>query len=115
MPRSVPLNVTVSVRLDGAGGGTAQAGPISAREVWHPASVHVQASSAVAEAVCNIYIGDSPVQPNFMDGTFSGSSGDSSDRVSSVPVTCSWYVWAVWTGGDPGATATLTVTGTKDV
>lgn len=113
--RSVPLNETVSVRLDGAGAGTAKVGPISAREVWHPAAAAVKVSTIENEAQCLIYVGDSATQQNFVDGTYSGSSGDASDRMAATIVRVGWYVWATWTGGDPGATATLTVTGTKDV
>ncbi|MEU9022349.1 hypothetical protein [Actinomadura sp. NPDC048394] len=112
---SVPLNETVPVVLNGAGGGTAKVGPLTAREVWHPSNASVKVSTITNEAQCLIYVGDSPTQANFMDGTYSGSSGDSSDRVGATTVRVGWYVWAVWTGGDPGATATLTVTGTKDV
>lgn len=111
----VTLNETATVTLNGSGGGTAKIGPISARETWHPANVSVKASTATAEAQCLIYIGDRPIQANFIDGTFTGSSGDSSDRVSATKVRVGQYVWAVWTGGDAAATATLTVTGTKDL
>ena len=111
----VPLNESAHVVLDGSGNGTAKIGPISAREVWHPGNVHVSASTNTAEAECATYIGDSPIAANFVDATFSGSSGDSSDRCNSYTVKVGWFVWAVWTGGDAGATATLSVTGTKDV
>lgn len=109
----VPLNESTTVVLSGAGSGTAKVGPISAREVWKPGIAHVSASSNVNEAQCLIYVGDSPIQRNFVDGTFSGSSGDSSDRVNATEVKVGASVWAVWSGGDAGATATLTVTGTK--
>lgn len=115
---SVPIGPegTAQVTLDGSGNGTARTGPLSARETWHPATASVRASSAVSEATCLTYIGDSPTQANFIDGTFSGSSGDSTDRVAGVPnIKTGWYVWAVWAGGDPGATATLNVNGTKDL
>lgn len=111
----VPLNESATVTLSGSGAGTAKVGPISARESWAPSNVHVSASSNTNEAQCSIYVGDAPTQRNFVDGTFSGSSGDSSDRAGATSVKVGQYVWAVWTGGDVGATATLTVTGTKQV
>lgn len=111
----VPLNESATVKLNGSGGGTAKVGPISAREVWSPENVHVSASSNVNEAECQIFVGDSAIQRNYIDGTFSGSSGDSSDKVSATQVRVGTWVWAVWTGGDANAAATLTVTGTKDV
>lgn len=112
---SVPLNQTAVVVLDGAGGGTASIGPISAREVWHPDVISVKASTNTDEAQCQIYVGDSATQPNFIDGTYSGSSGDASDRAASTLIRVGWKVFATWSGGDAGATATLTVTGTRDV
>ena len=111
---TVPLSVTVSVQLDNTGSGKAQIGPLSALEVWHPTNVHVSVSSAINEAQCSIYVGDNTDQRNFRDGTFSGSSGDSTGDIVDV-VKAGHYVIAVWTGGDALASATLTVTGTKDI
>jgi hypothetical protein len=111
----VQLNQSASVTLNGSGNGTVQLGPISARETWQPATVHVSVSTNTNEAQCSIYAGNS-VSPNtFRDATFSGSTGDSTDRVSADTITCGWYIWAVWTGGDPGARATVNVTGTNNV
>jgi hypothetical protein len=109
------LSVTASVQLDINGNGKVQIGPLSAAEVWHPASVHVSVTTANNEAVCNIYVGDNTDQRNFRDATFTGSSGDSSDRVSADIVKVGHYIMAVWTDGDPRATASLSITGTKDI
>lgn len=103
------------IKLDGSGNGTAKVGPLSAREVWHPENVHVQVSTANNEATCTIFVGDSASQRNFRDATFTGSSGDSSDKVGADDVKSGSYVWAQWVGGDAGASASLRVTGTKDV
>jgi hypothetical protein len=112
---NVPLDVTSTIKLSGSGGGTAKVGPLSAREIWKPANVHVRVSSATNEAQCLVYVGGDAIQANFRDGTFTGSSGDSSDRVNADTVKVGSYVWAVWTGGDASAVAILTVTGTKSV
>lgn len=111
----VPLNETGIVRLSGAGAGTAKVGPISAREVWSPDNVHVSVASNTNEAQCTIYVGDSPIQRNLRDGTFTGSSGNASDKVNADKIKCGAYIWAVWTGGDANAIATLTATGKKSV
>lgn len=111
---TVPLNQATTVTLNSSGNGTAKLGPLSARESWQPAIAHVSASTAVNEAVCKVYVGSSPIAANFRDGTFSGSSGDASDNVAGLVRVGEW-VWGVWTGGDSGAVATLTVTGTKEV
>lgn len=111
---SVTLNESVTITLNASGNGTAKVGPKSAREEWHPDNVHVSANAnPVNEAQCRIYTGDLPIQSNFRDGTVSGSSGDSSDRVNATKIKCGQYVYAVWTGGDANVIATLNVTGTK--
>lgn len=117
MTTTVPLYQTAVINLNGSGAGTAKVGPASAREVWQPANAHViaNAGQVTNEATCLIYVGDSPTQNNFRDGTFSGSSGDSSDRINADIIKCGWFVWAVWSGGDAGVQATLTVTGDKTV
>lgn len=116
MPNSVRLYEFASVTLDSSGNGTAGLGPLSAREVWHPEMVHVSANqNPTNEAECRIFAGDDTSAPNYRDGTFSGSSGDSTDSLQAQQVHCGHKIWAVWTGGDPGVIATISVTGTKDV
>jgi hypothetical protein len=113
---SVILDESAVITLNSSGNGTAKVGPKSSRERWHPTNVHVSANAnPVNESQCNIYIGDRPIQANFRDGTISGSSGDSTDRVNASIVRCGEWVYAVWSGGDANATATLVVTGTKEV
>lgn len=113
---TVPLMEQAVIRLNGLGAGVAKIGPLTAREVWHPSNVSVSANNPPTnEAQCVIYVGDSATQANFRDATQSGSTGDSTDKVSADTVPKGKYVWAVWSGGDAGVQATLAVTGTKDV
>lgn len=114
-PITAVLNRTVQVQLDANGNGTARIGPASAREYWYEMNAHVQVSSDNNEAVCNIYVGDAAQQRNFRDATASGSLGDSTDRISNDRITVGSYVWAVWTGGDPKAYATLSISGSIDL
>lgn len=111
----VQLAQNAVVTLDASGDGTAKIGPLSARETWYPANVHVSVATNTNEATCSIYVGTSVIAANFRDGTFSGSSGDATDRVSADVVRSGASVWAVWSGGDPGAVATLTVTGEREI
>jgi hypothetical protein len=113
MPIEVTLNEGNSVTLDINGNGKAKCGPISSREVWNPANAHVNVSTNNNEATCGIYVGNSGSPNEFRDETFSGSSGDSTDKISADTIKCGSYVIAIWTGGDPGAQAQLNVTGTK--
>lgn len=117
---SVALNATASVTLDSSGGGTAKVGPASAGETWQPqvASVVVSpvppAATVANSPVCKVYVGADVGDTTFIDGTWTGEQ-DSTDNVRASSIRQGQYVFAVWTGGDPGAGATLIVTGTKDV
>lgn len=115
-PVTVPLNAPANVVLNGSGNGTAKIGPISLREVWTVAvaSIMTVEDEVTNESTCNIYAGPDTSAPNFVDTSFTGSSGDSTSNFGQ-PITAGMYVWAVWTGGDPGVTAQLIVTGTKDI
>ncbi len=107
-----PLNENAYVTLDGSGNGTLKMTPWGGGVTWQPSSVSVKCSSATNEAVCKIYVGPSATDPYFVHGTFSGSTGDSSDRVGSYQIdTHGNNLWAVWSGGDAGATATMSVSG----
>lgn len=113
---SVLLRETAVIRLNGSGAGTAKIGPLTAREVWHPANVSVSANNPPTnESQCVIYVGPDTSQANFRDATQSGSTGDSTDKVSADTIPKNFFVWAVWTNGDPNVQASLTVTGMKDV
>lgn len=103
-----------SITLDGSGNGTARVGPLTAREVWYPTNASVKVATATSEAGCSMYAGLSATSENFRDQTFTGSSGDATGKIlGKMPK--GNYVWAVWSGGDPGAIATLVVTGTKEI
>jgi hypothetical protein len=106
---------SVTVVLNGSGNGTARIGPIGAREKWYAATAAVSCATNAAEALCRLYVGDQPIPSNYVDGTLSGSTGDSTGRVAGAPITLGRYIWAVWTGGDPGTVATLAVSGTRDL
>lgn len=112
MAGPIPLNESADVVLDGSGAGTAQLGPSGPDETWTPSSVSVLASSTTNESMCKIYVGPTATRPYFKDLTVDGSTGDATDRAN-VLIRKGNYVWAVWSGGDPGATATLNVDGTR--
>lgn len=106
---------TASVILNGSGAGTAKIGPLSQREILYPDTASVSANAnATNEARCTISVGDVNTK-RFVDGCTDGSAGDSTQNVSGKKIKCGEFVWADWTGGDVGVTATLTVSGTKDV
>jgi len=120
MPR-VPLREYAVIRLDVNGAGTAKVGPLTAREVWYPSNVSIKTTfpgvqtAPTNESECNIFVGQTVSPEFFRDTSFQGSTGDASGACSADIVRAGQYVWAVWSGGDAGVQATLTVTGLKDV
>jgi hypothetical protein len=95
--------------------------PDGSHEYWMPDSASVIAPNPAGgtpanEAQCKIYAGPKVADQYFVDGTYTGSSGNSTGRISGYTIGrhAQPYVIAVWTGGDPGATATLSVQGTKE-
>jgi len=109
-----PLSESDSVVLDASGNGTLRMMPYGGSLTWLPTIVSVTASSSKAEAQCRVYVGPDTSDQWFIDGTLSGSTGDSTDRVTGRQVDSHGHaLWAVWTGGDPGAVATMTVAGTE--
>lgn len=117
--RTLALSRSLTVTLDGSGDGTAQLGPTSPGELWLPSVISVgtdQLSSAITnEAQCKVYCGAVVSQPNFVDGTLSGSTGDSTGNAAGQQIHPGQYVWAVWSGGDAGVQATVQVQGTRQV
>jgi hypothetical protein len=119
IPVSVCLDQSAVVTFNAQGAGTAQLGPRNQRESWSPAVIAVKTNQAPAaivnEAACKIYVGADASDPNFVDGTLSGSTGDSTGNASGKTVRCGQYVFAVWTGGDAGAQGRVNVTGAKQL
>lgn len=113
----VPLNETGTVQLNGSGAGTVRLTPDGSNEKWLPTVASVKVSTNTAEATCKIYCGQTATDNNFVDGTFSGSTGDATDRLTGniVSFTQNRYIFAVWSGGDANAIATLNVVGTKEI
>ena len=113
MATNLPLNESASVTLDSNGNGTVSLGPYGPNESWTPTNVSVICSSNTLESNCAIYVGPNVAPQYFKDLTIDGSSGDATDRAN-ILIRNGNFVWAVWSGGDVGATATLNVDGTKE-
>jgi hypothetical protein len=115
--RTLALHPSAAVTLDGTGAGTAQMGPSSPGEVWNPLQASVSCSATVTTGTCeaSIYAGAAISQGTFVDGTFSGDTGDTTDAIAGEVVQAGQSVFAVWSGGVPGALATLRLAGTREV
>lgn len=112
MATAVILNTGGSVTLatvDGVTGyGVIRLSPRG--EKWEISRVHVECSTRVSESECRWYLGQ--IRPDaIIDGTYSGSSGDTSDTTAYLEDGQAMFL--EWRGGDNGATATVTVSGWK--
>jgi len=105
------------VKLNGSGAGTVRLGPTGHGVVWTLGAISVKTAQVVSTGVCtcNIYVGDDASATNFLDGTFSGDTGDATSRASGQQIRSNKYVFAVWSGGVANDLATLTLTGTMEV
>lgn len=119
MGATVDLNQSAAVTLNAQGAGTARLGPVNQRETWQLTVVSVKTNQApgtiVNEAQCKIFAGPDTSDPNYVGGTLSGSTGDSTANVTGRSLDCGEYVFAVWTGGDAGAQGRVNVTGAKQL
>lgn len=113
---SVPLSDFAVITLDGSGNGTVKVGPRAHGVTWQPSTASIKMTGDVPTGVATVllYAGSSATDDNFVDSTYDVSN-DSTDRVNGQQLVLGQYVWAVWSGGTPGATATLTVNGTQEV
>ncbi len=114
MPRDTqPLNTSGSVTLNASGAGTVQLGP-QAAEIWELSSVGITVPSASLSQPpqCNVYAGSSPTPGFFVDGTYNGQLNNSG-KVHGTTIFPGQAVFAVFSGGTPGNTATLSVFGTR--
>lgn len=116
MSQTVPLSEFATIQLDGSGNGTARVGPMAHGVAWKPtvAGIKMSGDSPSGLAMCTVYAGSSPTDDNFVDATYDVNNA-STDAVSGQELRLGQYVYAVWSGGNAGATATLTVNGTKDI
>jgi hypothetical protein len=106
----IQLLKSATVVLDGAGNGTCPPlGPSSYGETWSVTLISVQCSSNASEAIASVYLSGA-----LLGTTTWGSTGDSDTGIIQQVMT-GQQLTAAWSGGDPGATATMTVMGTRTV
>ncbi len=115
------IPVTVDLGNDGmapvatfaaAGTATALAGPSSSGDVWSLDQCSVSTSIGPLDAAqCSVFAGPLPL-PQFLIAP-SLAGGGTQFGLGGVGVPFGWFLYAVWSGGTPGATAFLRVTGVK--
>lgn len=101
-----------SVTLDVTGGGALRFAP--AGEQWDVFNISVICSSNTNEATATVYKGQVGAMYR-LSGTYAGSSGDNNQMDTPIHLNDGEALYVVWEGGDSGAIATATITGTKSV
>jgi hypothetical protein len=109
---SYPLTTNASVTLGGSGNGTVSLGP-QVGQRWRLRTASILIPNAILIPQCKIYMGGAALDPFFIDGTYTGALASTSN-VNGRPLTNGQRIFAVWTGGNPGAVATLTIAGTVE-
>jgi hypothetical protein len=100
--------------LDGNGDGTTSVGPSIVKEHWQPSAAVVSVATQTKQAQCSVYVGTSVQDGTLQGTTATGSSGDTCG-FAGLDIQPGNRIWAVWTGGDPGSTATLVANGTRTI
>lgn len=117
MARTVALQASDTITLDGNGNGTAAVGPSAPGEVWSPDSTGITCTGvipATGTPTLFIYAGNGISPGTFIDSTYNVTSAASS-LISGKQLFPGQQVFAVWSDGPPGQTATLAVKGTRQV
>lgn len=107
-----PLNQGITVKLDASGNGRAAIGPSFGPAVWHVAVTSVRTSQPGQGNIpqCAIYRGTEDAN-GYIDLTYDGSADACDIPFDLIQGT---QVIAVWSGGNPGDIATLSVTGMRE-
>lgn len=99
------ISPAASVILDGSGNGQVPIAPPSGT-VWRLRLASVSTTGTARQPQAFLYRGSTSGPLEQIDSTYLGNSA-SSAKVAGAPFFQGQVLWAKWTGGDPGATATL--------
>jgi hypothetical protein len=105
------LNTSASVTLDASGNGRLELGPDSGPPYWTVAKMLVGTSRPGQAPVptCSVYL-DTESENDLQGSTYDGSRDESAED---IPMQRGQHLIAVWTGGQAGDVATLSLTGWK--
>ena len=105
------LLASASCVLNGSGGGQVILGPAIPGVTWYPSGGACLTSSDTSTPVFYVYL-NSVGQASYVGGSQTGNND--SCAINQTLYTGMTLI-GVWVGGDAGATATFTITGTQDV
>lgn len=106
------LNESAQVTLDGSGNGALTIGPLYSAQTWIPTQINVQVTTDVKEPVFKYYRGRSVGNLAYLGGTNTGSNDNSDINGQTLHPGETFY--CVWTGGDAGAIASVSLNGTME-
>ena len=112
MSQTVPLMQSASVTLDSNGNGQVTLGPSIPGIIWYPVGASCIVSSDNSTPVFQVFQ-DAIGQSNFQGGSQTGNNDTAS--LSAITLYPGQTLIGVWTGGDPGATASFNLTGTMQI
>jgi hypothetical protein len=107
---AMAISPQVTVPLPGGAGQCSLTPPSGT--MWQLSLAAVSTTSAVAASQAFLYLGSASGPLTLIDSTFLGNSA-SSGKVAGTPLYHGTYLWATWTGADPGSLATLQAYGTQ--
>ncbi|MBW5252042.1 hypothetical protein JGS39_24085 [Streptomyces sp. P01-B04] len=112
MAEQQPLNLGTDVVLDAGGNGRAHIGPTYGPNLWHVQAISVRTSQPGAGLIpqCALYRGTEDAN-GYVDTTYDGSANSCDVNFD---ISQGTEIIAVWTGGNPGDVATLSVYGTRE-
>jgi hypothetical protein len=108
--RQLPVMKTAQVTLNAAGAGKVTLSPGMYGVTWHLTQASVRTIQSVITKEAKAQLESFPYS---LPGTFSGSSGDTTGL--DLTLSASQQISCTWSGGDPGAVATLSISGTQTI
>ncbi len=111
MTQTLPFRDTKTVVLDGSGNGSITFQPTSYGESWKVDQV------AISTTATNLLL-PPPLFQAYVNGLFVGGSYSgnlTNDTAFNQLLQTQEVLKFVWTGGQPGVTATATISGTKEI
>lgn len=108
MPQN-PISPQTTVRLNASGAGQVSLTPPSG-VLWQLSLASVSIPNPILIPQVFLYLGNSNGPIQLIDSSYAGASA-SSGKVAGIPFYPGTYLWAVWSGADALATATLQVFG----
>ena len=118
--RTKGLNQSASVVLDGSGNGIASLGPGTPGHVWQPQTVSIFMTGAIPTpggsnvSVVYLYAGNDTSAISLIDSTYNVNA-NSTGAIQGIVLYPGQFISAQWVFGNPHATATVNVVGTRIV